>query len=188
MLKARPLFIALLFILTGCAQPIFYEEPEAAEETLLMGIATLKVLHSTDMRAVGEGTHHWGITLYFRRTGSEDLIEVPCTDETGFFYIRNPEPGTYTITKMLFTDSRGSYVRFRIPSSSKFEVVAGRINNLGEFKWISDLDKGETRSAYFLNQTETRNLFAKQFPQSKWLAREWVDVKKQEKPTTGTSE
>lgn len=179
--KLMVLIVLFVFVisLAGCKF-----EPKNQNDSLIIGKIDLKMVgFDSSEKLLNQrvnGKHTGAINITFSNENIRKNYYV-MTDRQGFFYIYNPQPGTYNITKMQFKVDAGSGWTQITDSSERLlhiKVEPTKVVNLGNMIWIAtSVDSRHFNSRLQLdpNPEQLKELFAQKFPDSLWMERTWVN-------------
>jgi tetratricopeptide (TPR) repeat protein len=168
--------ISSIFILViGCAS---IQEPNNDQTALLIGQIIYNgsgfesdffLLNTTYKNSIE-------VTILNKETNSSTILK---TDSDGIFSLGNLPSGEYLFKKLKLTagsrDSNMALSSMSFGNVQSFSVIEGKVNNVGIINWKHNPDNIK----YFLNKeyNEVYNYFSLNYPNSKWLKREWIKVK-----------
>jgi hypothetical protein len=58
-----------------------------------------------------------------------------------------------------------------------YEIEPGKVNNLGYFHWVANMQSRSHRILSNKEYAETRQAFAERYPESLWNGKEWVQIR-----------
>jgi hypothetical protein len=177
--KLLVLFV-LLLSLAGCAA---IPNPSKPTDSLLVGRMTLEAKGADSFSGTSvNGNQKSGINITL--LNSDTQKEYKLITHMGFFYLLNPDPGKYIISKLSFeSDSAGGSwanvwwsPRYRLPF---ILVDSGKVINLGSLQWTFEKYGNSFFSTIKIEGTpeELKTMFTENYPKSLWLDREWVNIK-----------
>ncbi len=176
-MKKLVLFIfmfLLLLSLVGCSI-----EPSSPDDTLVIGQVTIEAIghpiYGTSTSV--NGTHKNNITITFQNIITSKEYQVT-TNNYGFFYKRDLKEGSYNMKKFYFKNYDGNRwaATWRNFRDLIIKVEPGKVMNVGYLLWYSNKEESSYRITQTGSPAELYDLFKTNFPTSKWLEREWVNI------------
>ena len=114
-----------------------------------------------------------GIEISFRNTVTNEVFRFS-SDKNGLFYV-NLQEGKYWIDELYIKKERNdgawSDIYTNLPRKI-LEIERGKVNNIGTIHWTFVNRRHDV--VQLDSSFDTKNEFAKQFPQSNWNMQEWI--------------
>lgn len=178
-MKISKIKIVGLFFLVSCFLISCSSLPDASEEnqTLVVGQIILEAKGFLTYGSVSvNGINRNGIEITIQEVSTGKEYKMKSFIRGIFHSVKIPE-GSYRITSYYFKKSVGNSwadVRQNNPGY-KFEIVNGKVNNMGLIQWNSERGK-QTVSLYNSQYDQVRSEFQKEFEKSNWNEREWINI------------
>jgi hypothetical protein len=191
------LAVLLSLLVVSCAPTsMFIKEPKGEVETLVIGRVLLEnQRYKAGSVPIGKFTRN--VALEFEDVDTGKKLVSKGVDTRGFFYLHNPTTSRLRLVRFSFHSPTSQVEYHPKPGKKKksiwkdkgatiamipkvkyvYEIALGKVNNLGYFHWIADM---QTRSHRLISQheyTETRQTFAERYPESLWNGKVWIQIK-----------
>jgi hypothetical protein len=195
---AALLTVVVSLLLVSCvpSSPIFVREPAGGVETLVIG----RVLLENQYYKAGSvpiGNYGRNVTLEFEDVDTGKKQKAKGVDAKGFFFLHNPPSSRLRLVRFSFHSSQSQVEYHPKPGTKKksvwkdkgadtamkprvqrvYEIEPGKVNNLGYFQWIANLQSRTHRLLFNREYEETRAAFAERYPESLWNGKDWVPVR-----------
>ena len=171
--------ISLLLCL-GCAKGLPMK-PSGPEDTLVVGRIKLEAVgfkNESDIPTVN-GLHESGLALAFENVTSEEPLVI-VSKSGGLFCANGLQPGMYGLVKLTIKVSGGRGYATMSTSFKRapviFPIEPAKVTNLGCLTWVADDRSGESYIRQEYAPAILHDFVAEKFPESAWLAREWLEV------------
>lgn len=177
--------LSALLILAGCATTTkFYKEPTEKNTNIIVGKLSMTAKNFEEMYGYNiNGKHTHEVTIVINKPGADedDQIKMNSLGSAGWFYAAGVEAGEYEVVEFSYLARLGSQrIKFYLPVNERyrmrFKIQTNKVNNLGEFIWISDKRKGNYYD-FIRSYDEIKESFMDTFYESTWLEEKWVNVK-----------
>ena len=190
------LTVVVSLILGSCApSPIFIREPAGGVETLVIG----RVLLENQRYKAGSvpiGNFERNVTLEFEDVDTGKKLTARGVDTRGFFFLHNPASSRLRLVRFSFHSAVSQVEYHPEPNKKKksvwkdkgatiamapgvkriYEIEPGKVNNLGYFHWIANMQSRSHRILSNQEYAETRQAFAERYPESLWNGKTWVKI------------
>lgn len=197
MRHAALLTVVASLLLVSCApSPTFVREPAGGAETLVIGRVLLENQHYK-AGSVPIGNFERNVTLEFEDVDTGRKLTAKGVDARGFFFLHNPPAPRLRLVRFSF-HSAVSQVEYHpepgkkkksvwkdkgatiamVPKAKRiYEIEPGKVNNIGYFHWIANMQSRSHRIVSNQEYAETRQAFAERYPESLWNGKTWVKIR-----------
>jgi hypothetical protein len=194
---AALLAIAVSLLLVSCAPTTtFIREPVGGVETLVIG----RVLLENQYYKAGSvpiGNFGRDVKLEFEDVDTGKKVTARGVDTRGFFFLHNPASSRLRLVRFSFHSAVSQVEYHPKPGKKKksvwedkgatiamipgvkriYEIDPGKVNNLGYFHWVANMQSRSHQLTSNQEYAETRRSFAERYPESLWNGKEWVKIR-----------
>ncbi len=197
MRQAALLTVVVSLLLVSCAPtPTFIREPAGGVETLVIGRVLLENQHYK-AGSVPIGKFKRNVKLEFEDVDTGKKLTARGVDARGFFFLHNPASSRLRLVRFSFHsavsqveyhpkpgkkkksvwEDKGATIAMLPRAKRIYEIEPGKVNNLGYFHWVANMQSRSHRILSNKEYAETRQAFAERYPESLWNGKEWVQIR-----------